>query len=449
MKKYALLTILAIILLLLPHHLRFFSNNPSFAGEESYYHATLAKNIIENGYQKTLLFAIEPYNYFPQTYHVISSPAYYLFGNFAFTLLPVLLAILTFFLFIVFLRKQKFAKNKILWILLCFILSPAFISLGFYNTPSALNLALILTSLILLLKSKPLFSAPLLFLASADSMAAAIASAFCIIYSAYLTKKTKREHLWLLLIPILCSLFIQYNTPFTISTSLVPFFSDLGGQFGIGTFALILMALFALFSWPQKQYAIIIYCTLYLAICAVFPSLLPYALPITATLCGLTLYSLYTKKWEIPSLRRLTLFIIFLGLLFSTISHAKILYEEDPSFELITALSTINKGNILTAQEYANYAIFFGHKALLHPFSTKQEFENQREDAILAFYSTNLQKTSDLLHKNNVTYVLITPQMKNGLVWDKDAFGLAFLVKNNETFKKIPTDSTLEVYLVK
>ena len=76
---------------------------------------------------------------------------------------------------------------------------------------------------------------------------------------------------------------------------------------------------------------------------------------------------------------------------------------------------------VLTDAEYA-YAV-----------TADQIFKDSEE----IFGSNNLVLTSKLLQKNNISYVLVTEDMRQDLVWEKPHQGLDFLLSNNETFKKL------------
>ena len=50
-----------------------------------------------------------------------------------------------------------------------------------------------------------------------------------------------------------------------------------------------------------------------------------------------------------------------------------------------------------------------------------------------------------VIQELNIDYIIITDEMKYGLVWTEDEQGMLFLLRNNETFKKIyvsPDNST-------
>jgi len=56
--------------------------------------------------------------------------------------------------------------------------------------------------------------------------------------------------------------------------------------------------------------------------------------------------------------------------------------------------------------------------------------------------------TFTLLRSYNIRYIWITPEMRSGLVWNKDDEGLLFLLKNSETFKKVYSTYGYEIWEV-
>lgn len=435
MRKYAFIIILALIMLALPYHLRYFSGNHTFAGDESYYHSKIIQTIAED---LTINSFITPY-------YLLSAGVYKIIGNYAFAIVPIIFALLSLLLFYLLLKKLKIEEQTQLWTLLVFVLSPAFISLGFYNTPFAFELSLVLLGLLILYTKKPIYSIVPFIIASAGSFSGAIASIFCVAYYA-LNDKTKNFKIALIgVAPLFCAVLINYHLPFTFFKNTTDYFSDLGGIFGIGTFTAILILISAIILWPKKEYMQFILVSTFLSAAVACPSLLPFILPITSILAGYSLSYLFKRKWELNSLRTLTLFVIFLGLLFSAISYSTTHSKDNPSQEIINALQSVEPGTIITAKEYSNWANI-KHQTLLHQIVPVQE--QQQNDANAILYSNDLEKTKKLLQKYQVNYILITQEMKQGLVWEEENFGLAFLVNNNETFKRIPTDNSIELYRI-
>jgi uncharacterized membrane protein len=447
MKKYAFIILLALIMLALPYHLRYFGGNQTFAGDEPYYHSKIAQTIAEQGVISQISLAKTSTPYSIQPYHLVLAGMFKLTGNFAFAIVPIFFSLLSLLLFYYLLKQLKLDDQTQLWTLLVFVLSPAFISLGFYNTPFAFDLTLVLAGLLILFTKKPFYSTIPFLAASANSLPAAIASLFCVAYFALTDKTKKIKTIALGIIPLSCIIFIDYNLPFKLLESPITYFSDLGGIFGIGAFTVILSLISAILLWPRKNYTAFFSITAFITAAVIYPSLLPFVLPITSILAGYALSYLFRRKWELTSLRTLTLFVIFLGLLFSAISYSTTHSRDGPSQEIITTLSLIEPGTILTAKEYANWASYY-HKTLLHPIVKQKIIESQQNDAGAILFSNDLEKTNQLLQKHEVNYVLITPEMRQGLVWTEENFGLAFLVNNNETFKRIPTDNSIELYKV-
>jgi|GEM_PF-6624486 len=444
MKKYALLILLAIIMLALPWHLRLAQENTFMAGDETYYHANVAKDLADFGFSG--LHFSNFLDYSIQPYQIVLAISYKLIGSISFKIIPLIFALLSFILFIVLIQKFSFPKNTKLWMLSIFALSPAFISLGFYNLPFAFELSLILLSLIILQTKYPFFAAPFLIIAGINSIPAAIASIFSLAFFAILEKQKRKTSIILSFIPLMSLILLPYK--FLQTFNLLSYFSDLGGIFGFGAFQLILLLICAILLWPKKQYALFFAVSFFLLLAIFVPTLLPFTLPVISILCGYSLAFLFTRKWEMPSLRTLTLFVIFLGILFSAISHATTIAQDSPSTKFITTLQQFNSGKVLSAEYYGPWIKFSGHDPLLNTYRTYTS-QKQKDDMNKILFNTELETTKQLLDDYKVDYVIITQEMRKGLVWEEDNFGLAFLVNNNETFKRIPTENNIEIYQVK
>jgi len=62
------------------------------------------------------------------------------------------------------------------------------------------------------------------------------------------------------------------------------------------------------------------------------------------------------------------------------------------------------------------------------------------------FNSRDLFYTGRLLKDNNITYIFIDDLMLSSLIWTEEDQGLNFLFRNNETFKKIYSNPTTEIW---
>ena len=57
-------------------------------------------------------------------------------------------------------------------------------------------------------------------------------------------------------------------------------------------------------------------------------------------------------------------------------------------------------------------------------------------------------KAMQFIDKYKIQYFLITPEMKELLVWQREDQGLLFLLENSENFKKLYQDQGIEVWQV-
>ena len=267
-----------------------------------------------------------------------------------------------------------------------------------------------------------------------------------------LTIKKDTKHLAATAIACMIILILGYAPSYVPHPgSMSEYISDLGGTYGFSIFALLLAIVGAILIWEHKQkyygaYAIFI---IFLISSVFFPGLIVFANVLVSGLAGVALASLAQRKWELNFLRQAALLVLFCGLLFSGISHAVILADKPPTRAFFKAIE-FQPGTILTHEQYGFWIESAGHKAVIDPlWKELTEPEERTWDAAALFSSTDLQKTSILLKKYNITHVLITPEMKHGLLWEREQQGLDFLVENSETFKRLQTGSNIKVWRVK
>lgn len=434
MKQLYLLAALALIMVVLPHHLRFADDNYDIAGVEPYYHARMA---IEGSIS--------------QPYDAVLSSAYSLFGYWAFRIVPAFFAFLSFILFWLFLRTVKVPVKVQVWTLLAYALSPILVSLSLLGTPLGFALCSILLGAILLCREKLWFVGVFFFVLAALSGTLAILAslAFLLVLPVWLDGFSKK--LFLAIGAVVLSLSIKGPPSVEIPRSLLQFVSDLGGIYGLSLFAILLSIVGIALVWTHKRnyYSAFAVACVFFIISFFFPSLLVYANILISGLVGVALARLAERKWKLSFLRNASLLVLFCGLLFSSISHANALAELPPVPKFFEVLE-IPKGVVLTHESYGFWIEFSGHKAVIDPFwRLSPDAEALYWDVAAVFSSTSLEDTMYLLRKYDVDYVLISKSMKRGLVWERDEQGLAFVVANSERFKKINEAGEFEVWAVR
>jgi hypothetical protein len=413
--------------------LRLAHGNSTLAGIQPYYHARLA---VEGRFE--------------QPYDFILAGAYKLFGEWAFRIVPAFFAILSFILLWLFLRTMNVSENVQVWILLAYVLSPMLVSLSLLGTPQGFVVCAILAGTILLSReSRRWLSGLVFFVLVGLSGTLAIAAAISFLLVVFLWRGVYQKQ-FLIAMGVSILLFAVKSPPSVeLPRSLLQFVSDLGGVYGLSIFAVLLAIVGAVLVWSHKarHYGAFAVCSIFLVGCFFFPSLLVYANILIASLDGIALSRLASRKWKLSLLRNASLLVLFCGLLFSSISHSVALADMPPSPAFFDALK-FPRGNILTHESYGFWIEYAGHKAVINPLWRERGDEDLYWDVSAVFSSTSLDDTKMLLDKHRITHVLLSKEMSQGLVWEKEEQGLAFLVTNVETFKKIH-NGEFNVWVVK
>ncbi len=442
--------ILALVMIVLPLHLRFAHHNPTLAGTEPYYHARMAIELSEGKIPTTDNNIVNNRPYTLNPYHAILALGYKLLGPLAFILFPPVFALASYIFVWLLLRKLSIPEHTQPWILLAYALSPPLLATSIIGTPYAFILALLTGGAWLLINSWWLLGFMAIIIAALSGPVYTIA-AIVFLLVLMLTLKKDTRHLAMTAFACLIILILGYAPAYVPHhRGLSEYLSDLGGTYGFSIFALMLAIVGAILIWEHKQkyygaYAIFI---LFLISSFFFPGLLVFANVLVSGLAGVALASLAQRKWELSFLRQAALLVLFCGLLFSSISHAVSLADIPPTTAFFKAIE-FEPGTILTHEQYGFWIESAGHKAVIDPlWKELSDSEDRAWDTAALFSSTDLTKTNTLLRKYNVTHILITPEMEHGLVWDREQQGLDFLVENSETFKKLETESNVRIWRV-
>jgi hypothetical protein len=442
--------ILALVMIILPLHLRFAHNNPTLAGTEPYYHARMAIQISEGKTTETDTAITGGRLYKTNPYHIFLAVSYKLLGPLAFNLIPPLLSLTSFIFVWLLLRRLEVPQTIQPWVLLAYALSPPLMATSALGTPHPFVLALLTSGSWLLLNHWWVAGLIAIIIASISGPVYAIA-AIVFLLILILTLKKGTRNLTITALVSLIILVLGYAPSYIQhSRAVSEYISDLGGTYGFSIFALLLAVVGAVLIWEHKRkyYGAYALFMLFLISSFFFPGLLVFANVLVSGLAGVALASLAQRKWELKFLRQAALLVLFCGLLFSGISHAVILADTPPTQTFFKAIE-FPPGTIFTHEQYGFWVEAAGHKAVTDPlWKELAEPEERAWDTAALFSSTDPKKTNALLKKYNVTHLLITPEMEHGLVWEREEQGLDFLVENSETFKKLETGSNIAVYRV-
>ena len=452
---YVMLAI--VIVLLIPNLVRFLFYNNIMVGDEPYYHATIAKQIIE---QKSL---IKDLNYGVNSYPlVLASIGYFIGINLASKLIPLLLGILSVLVFYLILKGLKIEIKERFFISLILILSPALIYLSVISNTHSVPVFLTLLGIYFLLKKNIVYKIlSLIAFAAAVSFGMFNALLVIVILLVYLIKEKSKKAIILLSIIILISaafmpVYFQEKTELLPKESILQSsISDLGALIGIGVFNILLAFIGFVLMWKKKKEYIFIFLPFFIMIISLFYAnyAILYLNFVLAVLAGYAFVRIRNMGWQVKMIKNLTILLIVCGLAFSTISYLNRVSNMQPDNEVIKSLEWLKHYSNQDEVVFSHYSKGFWISAVAErPVVTDKMFEyypnaeDRFNDSLEIFYSRNLKNTKSLLEKYNINYIWIDNEMKQGLVWEKEQQGLLFLFRNNETFKNIYNNQGIEIW---
>ncbi len=456
MKKLVFFTIITAAILASPYAFRIAAGENLLYGDQPYYHARIARQILEGTItlEDALIYNERPH--FLGPYHVLLAYASKLIGlQPASIALPLLLGIASFAVFYIIISRAIPDAKKQAMVAGLLITSPIFIATFSQSSPQGLPILLCLLGYLMLNSRKTTIPGFILLASTIIFGLFNAGLALVLLVSHYTTKnRTKLTYLALLGTAFLASmayyaLFAQRPAAGSLPSTII---SDLGG-YGFGAFTLLLFATGMVLSWRKKSDYLPYYLLLYTS-AAVFLDIrvLPYlSLPV-AIFAGEGLYSISTAKWEMETVKRLTILLIACGLVFSTASYINRLHREGPGNEAVRALEWLRQQpDGLVLSHYSNGFIieYYSQKPVLLNSFLVEYLRNRYLDSEEIFSSRNLQNTERLLNKYDVRYIYIDSAMKSGKVWNKGDEGLLFLFRNKDAFQLAYKAENVEIWVHK
>ena len=418
-----------------------------------YYHVRYAEALAEGQInihaQDPLLVAPREHRYLPLHY-VLANTVRWLPE--ATRLLPVLLVFAAFGLLIIVLRRILPTHHRS-GMLLALALSPALLASAVLLGTEALDLFLLALALWLFtfndrhwLRFLALLPFTALAFNSPSGAALAIASSLIIV----LTQKQSSSHVLIGLLPGLFGL--GWHVPILwMELGVQPprYFAELGAWYGTSIFYLVLAGI-GLAKIPRLR--VVLWTTLALLIAGALSPHFLFAASLTiAALAGLGLTVLATRRWAFIELKPLALLTVLCGLLFINLSSSFQLAQARPSDELLDGLewlSTQQTDVVLVPPEKGFWVQTQANATVLLDPGPAHQSKETRELLNTLWTETRLDQLAADLRKNQISHIVITPDMSRGLVWDRPEKGLAFLLRNNETFKNVWSNEAITIWKV-
>ncbi len=280
-------------------------------------------------------------------------------------------------------------------------------------------------------------------------------------YASYFRNRSKKTILVLAF--LIASLLISKSYSTFIASSIldkgivavsVNYLSELGSPLGISLFMIMLAFFGAAMLWRagKKEMLHLLLILLGIIVISFFSrEANAYLNIVFCIFAGSGFVKLFSIRWDLQTIKGLSVILVVCGLIFPTISMVKQLSKEDPVTEYVQSFKWLKSHStpddiVLTAREYGFWVEYYSQR---HPFidmNTKNDIRFIESQTMLQ--SRDLETTAGLMQKNRIKYVWINDKMRQGLVWNKDEQGLLFLFLNRETFRKVYSEGGVEIWEV-
>lgn len=466
-KSYArviFLIVLTIVILLLPNLLR---TSETYIGEDPYFYIRIADTIKENniGYDE-LSYSGRPSAYSLAQPLVFSYLKKFLPEQIIINIIPIIFGLISLYLSYLILKELKVEPNINYLSLIILILSPPFIYIfSSYNAFTVITLIILLTFYLLIKKN--IISYFLFFIIPFFGYQySLLALLLALIYT---IKEKNIKEFYIILLISLFSLLIAYlpnlskyglseSANFDKALKYKSLLSDLGGEAGISIF-MIFLSLFGLsYLWKSKYKHFFIYITLILFIIFVFyyPSFIIYLNFLLSFLAAIGLIYIIRSKWESETIRKLTMWILIIGLIFSSYNFVKEISLQEPNGNLYFALNFLHGSDSSQDVVFSHYS----YGTFINTIANKKDFMDTKflyapnlnkryQDYTTLLYTRNADLAESIINKYEIKYIIITKKMKQGLVWNQENEGLLFILNTGNSYKKIYYNDEVEIWRIR
>lgn len=469
-KSRHLLFLLAMVLLVAPIFMRVINDSPVVSGERPYHDLVVAKGFSQGLIVKNDFSLLDKY--------VIVNP-YHAVINLLSKLLPldvsaIIISVASMLLALVMLIRllESFnVQNVEVWfIVLCFILSPVFISASSFPTYYSFVLFLYLSGLYLFLNKTGFFwqflTAFIFALNSLFGLAHALMVLVTVIVIVEIFHEGLKEKMffYIVFVPLFIAsvayqvFIIAYGgVDLELGLSLSKFLSDFGSNFGFGVFTLLssFVGMVVIWNYKRKYYALYVLIIASIIKSFLVNELIIYSSIAVSVLAGLGFSYFFKRDWEIADLKNVVLLLLFCGLLFSSIAYIKNIVYNNPDEELVDALTWVKENTaddsiVFAHSSYGFWIEYFSDRKV---FLDSNSYNSKNSDELInvsnaIFNEYNFRRLRSFLKNYNITHVLISDDLKDGLVWNRPDRGLDFMKSDRETFKRVYNSSHIEVFEV-
>ncbi len=441
-----LLFTLAFLLLSIVPLYRLFFYEGFAPGYTYYYHMRIGSYMLNHGIPPLDPAVTSITSYYFDWFDLITGITQIFHETYGVLFLPFILGIMTLFFFTSLLAQHTYSSRYILLAGIFFISCP--LCLTIFTEPSSLGfIAFLLAGGMYFFFKKnnwhylAYFFFPLLSVYTLFHSIIIIGFLFCFGY------KQKKE-VWILssIISIISiALFfyrgqvIQIQIP-ALLILIQQLFSDVGGTLGLSIFGILLAVQGITACQTPKKYIFLGTGILFFSF-IISPFYLLYLLPLLAKAMTDGFFSLLERKWSLQYLQNITLFLLMLGILFSTTSAISRIAISGPSLQTIHALEWLEKNSysnaiILTDKQRGFMVEYLTHRRVIADKHTL--FENIPPEIYDMYLIKNSEEILLRLEKYQIDYLIF---------FSNTADDPAFL-KTRENFKKILETNDIRIWSV-
>ncbi|MBN2881497.1 hypothetical protein JXM83_05610 [Candidatus Woesearchaeota archaeon] len=442
---------------------------------DSYYNYRLSTTTITDLIQKDSKLYYERF-YITEPFYVLINVLSSFLPQNAISLVPFILAILSFIGFSIIISKITDDKTILISSGILFATSPELMYLAGTFNPGILTIFLISMLIISLInfeeKNMKLLWGGLSILLT---IILSITNIFDFLFLFFLliafyfiiNKQTKHKQIYYILFFISLLVFLGTNYTFLSqggTEDLInnykynpdSMLTELSAKHGIRLIDIILTGLGIGIIWTKKRKYYISSITLILITVLSFKlnettSLL---FPIYAITSGYAISYLLRRDWELKYLKKLSIIVILIITISSTIQYIGNLSYSNPSQEQYKAFNELGRiGNknevVFSSLENGFYIELLSNKiAILDENLNNIKNMEDKLDKYYAFLNTrDINVVQKLTNEWNITYIVIDEDMVEN-IWKNKEEGLLFVIKNSDMFEEIRDYDKIKIYKI-
>jgi len=167
---------------------------------------------------------------------------------------------------------------------------------------------------------------------------------------------------------------------------------------------------------------------------------------LVVSLAALGINCLISREWKIQIIKNITLFLLLLGILFSTLTIIDSLSQLPPNIQTKEAFTYFKENSpsykLVFSHPQDSYLIeyYSGRPAFIHYHDS--DFKKREQIVNQALNSTYVIETFPLLDKNDISHIYLSAPITANLPTER---GLLFILQN-ERFKRIYTQKGIQIW---